>query len=284
MIIIEGMTGAEALRQATRALREAQVPTPERDARRLLSWAMNEPAARLALALPEVLDDEAAALYDAALGKRIDRIPVSHITGRRMFWGREFHIDKSVLDPRPETETLIAEALSHPFETVLDLGTGSGCILITLLAERPGAIGTGTDISPAAPVMAQANAIALDVSDRAQFCVANWFDGISGRFDLIVSNPPYIAAAEMAGLDPEVRNWEPRGALTDDADGLTAYRAIARDALAYLTPGGRLLVEIGPTQGAYVTGVFHAAGLVSVAVHPDMDGRDRVVSAMAPSL
>ncbi len=283
MIISPGMTGAEALRQAVHALRVAEVATPERDARRLLSWAINEPAERLALALPEQIDEEAAELYNAAIAKRIQRIPVSHITGRRLFWGREFHIDGTVLDPRPETETLVAEALSQPFESVLDLGTGSGCILITLLAERPRAIGTGTDISPSAQVMAMANATALDVSDRAQFCVSNWFDGISGRFDLIVSNPPYVAAAEMTDLDPEVRDWEPRGALTDEADGLTAYRAIAGGAGAHLTPDGRLLVEIGPTQGVDVTGLFRAAGLVSVAIHPDMDGRDRVVSARAPA-
>ncbi|MBT8454810.1 MAG: peptide chain release factor N(5)-glutamine methyltransferase [Alphaproteobacteria bacterium] len=279
MTIVAGITGADALRTAVAQLRQAGVETPERDARRLLSWAINEPADRLALALPETLDSDSAAHFRAAIDKRVARIPVSHITGRRLFWGREFHVEGTVLHPRPETETLIAEALAHPFERVLDLGTGSGCILITLLAERPRAIGTGTDLSDKARTMAEANATALAVSDRAEFVTSDWFDGVTGRYDLIVSNPPYIAADEMAGLAPDVRDWEPAMALTDGADGLSAYRAIAADAGPHLTPGGRLLVEIGPTQAAAVTGLFSTAGLEEITVHPDLDGRDRVVSA-----
>lgn len=288
-MISGGMTGAEALRAAVAHLRAAGVETPERDARRLLSWAINQPADRLALALPEVIDMASAELYDAALVQRANRVPVSQITGRRMFWGREFHLSGDVLDPRPETETLIALALAEPFERVLDLGTGTGCILITLLAERPDAIGTGTDISAPARQIAEGNAVALGVSDRAEFQAANWFDplgrnaGPSGRFDLIVSNPPYIALAEMAALAPEVREWEPRIALTDEGDGLGAYRAIAGRAHDFLTPRGRILVEIGASQADAVAALFSAAGLEDCAVHPDLDGRDRVVSARAPS-
>ncbi|MEL6168181.1 MAG: peptide chain release factor N(5)-glutamine methyltransferase [Pseudomonadota bacterium] len=274
-------SGSDALRVAVRTLREAGVETPERDARRLLSWAINEPADRLALALPEKLGHEAARLFGEGVARRVRREPVSHITGRRLFWGREFHLTGDVLDPRPETETLVALALADPFETVLDLGTGSGCLLVTLLAERPGAIGTGTDVSEAARAIAESNAIALGVSDRARIQEADWWAGVTGRFDLIVSNPPYIAAAEMAGLAPEVRDWEPAQALTDGADGLTAYRAISADAARYLTPGGRILVEIGQAQGAAVSALLQGAGLDSVVVHPDLDGRDRVVAARA---
>lgn len=273
------ITGAEALRAATARLRTAGVAAPERDARRLLSWAIGEPSDRLALALPERLSGEAEALYLSGIARREGREPVSHITGRRMFWGREFHLDRTVLDPRPETETLIDLALQEPFAAVLDLGTGTGCILITLLAERPDAIGTGTDISADARRMAEGNAVALGVSDRAGLIASDWFDNVTGLYDLIVSNPPYIAAEEMAALAPEVRDWEPEIALTDNADGLSAYRAIAAGAGGHLTPGGRLLVEIGPTQAEAVASLFAEAGLTSINVHRDLDGRDRVVAA-----
>ena len=281
MTVIAGMAGAEALKSAVHRLRDAGIDGPERDARRLLAWALGETTDRLALALPDRLTPEAAALFEGAVGARVARRPVSQITGRRLFWGREFAVDHTVLDPRPETETLIDLALRAPFSRVLDLGTGTGCILLTLLAERPAATGLGTDLSAAARAHAEANAMALRVSDRAEFREADWFDGIEGAFDLIVSNPPYIAADEMPALAPEVRDWEPRMALTDEGDGLSAYRAIAAGAGAHLTPGGRVLVEIGIGQGRAVAEIFDAAGLDSVAVHPDLTGRDRVVAARA---
>ncbi|MEM0946236.1 MAG: peptide chain release factor N(5)-glutamine methyltransferase [Pseudomonadota bacterium] len=275
------MTGAEALRDVVGRLRSAGIDTPERDARRLLAWALGEATARLALSLPETLGTEEAAMFEGAVCARLDRRPVSQITGRRTFWGREFALDHTVLDPRPETETLIALALEAPYQNVLDLGTGTGCILLTLLAERPSSIGTGTDLSAAARATAEGNAVALGLSARAEIRAADWFDGVEGQYDLIVSNPPYIAQSEMAGLAPEVQNWEPRLALTDEGDGLSAYHAIAAGVAAHLVPGGQLLVEVGATQGARVCTLFQAAGLVDVAVHPDLDGRDRVVSAHA---
>ena len=149
-----------------------------------------------------------------------------------------------------------------------------------MLAETGQASGLGVDLSPAALGVAESNARALGLLDRARFAASDWFAAVTGRFDLIVSNPPYIAAAEMAALAPEVRDHEPRLALTDGADGLTAYRAIAAGAVAALAPGGRLIVEIGPTQGAAVAGMFAAAGLAEVRVLRDMDGRDRVVAAL----
>ena len=286
MTVVAGMGGSEALKSAVHRLRAAGVDTPERDARKLLAWALGETTAKLALGLPDRLGPEDAAMFEGAVGARLERRPVSQITGSRLFWGREFKLDHTVLDPRPETETLVALALEEPFERVLDLGTGTGCILLTLLAERPSAIGTGTDLSAAALGFAEANAVALEVSDRAEILAADWYRGAkdagpSGRYDLIVSNPPYIAAAEMPGLAPEVREWEPRLALTDEGDGLSAYRAIAAGAMDHLTPAGRLIVEIGAGQGHDVTRIFRDAGLESVSVHPDLDGRDRVVLARA---
>lgn len=274
------LTVADALRTGIRELAAAGVPDPARDARLLLAHALEVPADRLTLLLPDPLPMPAAARFDAALWHRMMRRPVSQITGRRLFWGRSFRVTRDTLDPRPETEALVAAALEEPFASVLDLGTGTGAILLSLMAERPGTVGTGTDISPAALAVAAENAAALGLSPR--LIRSDWFAQVDGRFDLIVSNPPYIAAAEMAALAPEVRDWEPRGALTDEGDGLGAYRAIAAGADAHLAPGGRLAVEIGATQAGAVAALLSGAGLRVDGVRRDMDGRDRVVIARAP--
>ena len=273
------MTGAEALRQAVAQLKEAGIDDPARDARRLLAHALDIAPGRVTLVLPDPITDAQQDRFADLIGRRVAREPVSHLTGRRGFYGREFLVTSDVLDPRPETEILVEQALAHDFSTLLDLGTGSGCILLTLLAERPKAAGLGTDLSPAALQVARTNATQLDLRDRADFKQGAWFDAVpdKARFDLIVSNPPYIARDEMAGLSPEL-SFEPRMALTDEHDGLDAYRDIAAGAPLHLTPGGRLIVEIGPTQGPAVTELFLAAGLENLSVHPDLDGRDRAVS------
>ncbi|MGC9420083.1 MAG: N5-glutamine methyltransferase family protein, partial [Rhodovulum sp.] len=192
------MTGAEALAGATRRLNAAAIPDAPRDARRLLAHALGIEPGRLTLVLPDPLAPEAARRFEAAVVRRLAREPVSHITRSRAFYGREFHVTPAVLDPRPETETLIEAALAGPFDRVLDLGTGSGCILLTLLGERPGATGVGTDISEDALAVARENARRLGVA-TADFRRADWFGDLSDQFDLIVSNPPYIAAEEMSG-------------------------------------------------------------------------------------
>jgi release factor glutamine methyltransferase len=276
------VTGAEALREATARLQAAGVDGAARDARRLLAHALGVAPDVLAGRMADPVPGVAAAAFDSLIARRAAREPVSHLTGARAFWGRDFRVTRDVLDPRPETETLVELALAEPFARVLDLGTGSGCILVTLLAERPEAQGVGTDLSPEALLIAGENAARHGVADRVILTPSDWFGDIGGRYDLIVSNPPYIAAEEMAGLSPEVRDHEPRGALTDEADGLSAYRAIAGGATRFLSPGGRLLVEIGPTQGPAVSRLFAEAGLERVAVHPDLDGRDRVVAARRP--
>ncbi|SMG30257.1 peptide chain release factor N(5)-glutamine methyltransferase [Paracoccus sp. J56] len=271
------MTGAEALRQGARRLAAAGVPGAADDARLLLTHILDVPRHRLTGALAAPLPSEMLRRFDAAIAARAERQPVSQILGRRAFWKHEFRVTRDTLDPRPETETLVEAALAEPFSSVLDLGTGTGAILISLLAERPGVRGTGTDISAKALEVARENAYKINVS--ANFLESDWFMAITETFDLIVSNPPYIALNEMGDLVPEVQKWEPRQALTDEADGLTAYRAIAAGAPAHLSPGGRLMVEIGPTQGAAVAGLMRAAGLIDVRILPDLDGRDRVVCA-----
>jgi release factor glutamine methyltransferase len=276
------MKAQDALRRAVPLLREAGIEDGSRDARVLLAHALGIGHDRLTLKLQDDMTEPQAALYDAALQARIARQPVAQITGRRLFWGQSFRVTRDTLDPRPETETLVAEALSQPFLKMLDLGTGTGCILLSCLKGMPLARGTGTDISDAALQVAIGNTRDLGLEARARFRKSDWFEKVTGAFDLIVSNPPYIAAAEMPTLAPEVRDWEPHLALSPGGDGLDAYRAIARGAGARLMPGGRLLVEIGPTQGQAVAALFRAAGLDGLRILPDLDGRDRVVAAQKP--
>jgi release factor glutamine methyltransferase len=276
------MKAQDALRRAVPLLRDAGIEDGARDARVLLAHALGIGHDRLTLKLQDEMTGPQAALYDAALVARIARQPVAQITGRRLFWGLSFRVTRDVLDPRPETETLVAEALKVPFLKVLDLGTGTGCILLSCLKGMPMARGLGTDISDAALQVAVGNTRDLGLEARARFRKSDWFGQVTGAFDLIVSNPPYIAAEEMPALAPEVRDWEPHLALTPGGDGLDAYRTIARGAGARLLPGGRLLVEIGPTQGQAVAALFEAEGFAAIRILPDMDGRDRVVAAVKP--
>jgi|TARA_R110002126_G_scaffold281353_1_gene429103 release factor glutamine methyltransferase len=276
------MTAAQAMAAATARLRAAGVPDPARDARLLLAHAAQVDATRVTLIAPEDIAPEIAERYDALISLRAVRVPVSHLIGERAFYGRRFKVSSDVLDPRPETETLIEAALAEPFASVLDIGTGSGCILVTLLAERTMAVGTGTDLSEAACLQASANAVMHDVDPRAEVIQSDWFGSVRGRYDLIVSNPPYLAADEMDDVAPELRDHEPRMALTDEADGLTAYRVLAAMGPAHLEKGGRLICEIGWTQAADVVEIFYAAGWQDVVCLPDMDGRDRVICARTP--
>lgn len=275
-------TAAQAMAAAAARLRAAGVADPARDARLLLAHAARIEASRVTLIAPEALPGDVEDRYEQLIALRAIRVPVSHLLGEREFYGRRFKVSRDVLDPRPETETLIEAALSAPFARVLDLGIGSGCILVTLLAENPTARGVGVDLSEAACLQASANAVLHRVEDRARIIQSDWFDAIEGRFDLIVANPPYIALDEMAGLSEEVRRHEPRMALTDGGDGLGAYRKIAAQAGAYLEGGGRVLLEIGSSQAADVLDILEGAGFGGLQVIPDLDGRDRVIVARLP--
>lgn len=273
------MTAGEAMANAAARLRAAGIPDPARDARILLAHAARVEASRVTLIAPEDLAPEIEERFEQLIALRSIRVPVSQLIGERAFYGRRFKVSRDVLDPRPETETLIEAALAEPFRNLLDLGIGSGCILVTLLAEQPDARGLGVDMSEAACLQASANAVLHRVAHRAQILKSDWFQSVSGQFDLIVSNPPYIALDEWDGLDADVREHEPEMALTDGGDGLGAYREIARGVGQHLIPGGRVLLEIGPTQGAAVSEMLREAGLKEVSVIQDLDGRDRVVSA-----
>lgn len=276
-------TAAEAMSSATARLRAAGVPDPARDARVLLAHAAKVDATRVTLIAPEDIAPDIEERFDQLISLRAIRVPVSHLIGKREFYGRNFNITSDVLDPRPETETLIEAALSEPFDRVLDLGVGSGCIVVTLLAEQTDAIGVGIDLSQEACLQASANAIKHSVGDRLDIFQSDWFEKVEGRFDLIVANPPYLSRAEMNGVAPELARHEPRAALTDESDGLTAYREIAAHAASHLVGGGRVFVEIGWQQGESVQGIFRDHGWAEVSVLQDLGGRDRVVSAQNPA-
>lgn len=268
---------AEILREAVAKLEAVGVAGAERDAQILLLHLLGQPRHRLAEILSRPLDPQTAARFAEALAARLARQPVSQIIGRRAFWSHDFLVTRDTLDPRPETELLVEVGLEKTFSRLLDLGTGTGAILISLLAERPQATGLGVDLSPAALAVARENARRIGV--KAEFAVSDWFAAVEGRYDLIVSNPPYIALAEMPDLAPEVREWEPWSALTDHGDGLGAYRLIAAQAASFLQPDGRIAVEIGHAQGAAVKALFEENGFGDVEIRRDLSGKDRVVLA-----
>jgi release factor glutamine methyltransferase len=222
-------------------------------------------------------------MLDGFVERRLRREPVSRILGRKGFWKIMLNVTPDVLSPRPDTETLLDVALLafEPAQgfNVIDLGTGSGAILLAILTERPGAHGVGTDISFEALAVARDNAASLDLDGRATFLRTEWATGFGDdSFDLVVSNPPYIPSDDIPGLDPEVRDHDPVLALDGGPDGLQAYRDLAPEIARILKPGGTFAVEIGWDQGPQVRALFEAAGFTDVKVVKDLGDRDRVVT------
>lgn len=271
------MKAKRAIEDAAKRLSVAGVENPRREVSILLERF--SPKLRLAGGESYVLSESNLSQFSAMIERRARHEPVSHILGKRAFWNHDFRVTSDVLDPRPDTETLIEAALQVPFETVLDMGTGSGCILISLLDERPDAHGLGIDISPKSLEVARGNGTSIGVDARCDWAVSDWFDQVRGRFDLIVSNPPYIDAAIYEGLERGVREFEPKIALTPGADGLEPYRVLAAQGQEYLTDQGWMIVEIGFDQGASVCEVFEKAGWCCVEMILDLNGKPRVVKA-----
>jgi release factor glutamine methyltransferase len=274
--------------EAARRLREAKIATPELDARLLLCHAAGLSHEAYVAGINDALAPDAAARFEAHVKRRLEGEPVSRIIGVREFYGRPFRIDQSTLDPRPDTETLVEAALAlvdreTPLN-ILDLGTGSGCILLTLLAELALATGLGVDKSPAAVDIARRNAQILGVGDRAGFVAGDWLETVKETFDLVVANPPYLTAADLAALSPEVRDHDPKAALDGGPDGLSAYRRIVPSLGKALRPGGFALFEVGPDQAQAVLRLLAEAGLDAGEgqnLWRDLAGRPRVVGGLA---
>lgn len=269
----------ELLNKGVAMLRQEGIADADTDGWYLLEYASGMSRNDYFLRMEEEASGELAEAYGKLLEKRCTRIPLQYLTGEQEFMGLTFSVNPHVLVPRQDTETLVeqAEKQLSPGKRVLDLCTGSGCILISLLARVPGVSGLGTDISEEALATAERNADRLGVADRAQWARGDLFAPVEGRFDVIVSNPPYIPREDIDGLMPEVADFEPRGALDGGDDGLDFYRRITSEASEYLEAGGRLFLEIGCDQARDVTALMEKAGFVHVATVRDLSGLDRVV-------
>jgi release factor glutamine methyltransferase len=262
-------------------LQHAGVESPVFDARMLLEAGAEVARLDIITEPRRPLSDAQLAAVETLVRRREAREPMAYILGRKAFWSIDLAVNASVLIPRPETETLVATALKLlPTEgavRVLDLGIGSGTILLALLRERAQAFGVGVDVSEDALQVAQANAEALGLGDRVRLCRGEWAHGLEGGFDLVVSNPPYIPSAMIDGLEPEVARYEPRLALDGGADGLDAYRAIVAQLPRLLRPGGSFAFEVGQGQADAVASLARAAGLVVNEPEFDLGGIARVV-------
>lgn len=283
----DGASIAEAVRLLAQTFRLAGIESPEADARALVGQALRLERAQLVSQSDRVLEAREVAALSTLAARRLKREPVSRIRGRKEFWSLSLQIGPDVLDPRPDTETIVEHALDFVASTgrrmgqlrILDIGTGSGALLLALLSELPNATGVGTDISPAALEIARANAQRNGLAARCDFVACHIADGVEGLFDLVVSNPPYIPRGDIAALEPEVRDYDPPLALDGGADGLDAYRAIAGEARRLLAPNGHLFVELGAGQEAAVGALFTKSGLIVDAARPDLGGIARSLGA-----
>lgn len=276
------LTLVKAWTAAKDRLKDAGIDQPSIDARLMLEVAANVTRTEIVTDPYRELTEAQVATLDEFLARRARREPVSHIIGRKGFWKILLQVNKDVLTPRPETEVIVDEVLKAfpeqmPF-SMLDLGVGSGTILLAVLAERPAAKGLGVDASSEALAVARDNAANLDLNTRAALMHGDWTAGLAdGNFDLVVSNPPYIPTAVIDTLEPEVRDHEPRLALDGGADGLDAYRLLAPEILRVLKPGGMFAVEIGYDQSKDVEALFNQAGAREVRTVKDLSTHDRVV-------
>lgn len=268
-------------RHASARLAGAGIAEAELDARLLVEHVTGTTRIDLLRAPGRPIEPEAIAALEAALARRVAGEPVHRILGWREFYGRRFALSPETLEPRPDTETLVDLVLPLlrrlPAPRILDLGTGTGILALTLLAELPGARAVGADIAPGALATASENAEALGLAGRFETRLSDWFEKIDGRYDAILSNPPYIEADIIETLAREVRDFDPRAALDGGADGLDAYRRIAIGAPAFLAPGGIVGVEIGHGQKDAAIALFDAAGLAPRAFGTDLAGHDRAL-------
>ncbi len=283
-----GPTVKSLVNEAATRLRMAGVEGPRRDAELIVGHVLGLDRAAVLAHGDDPVAEAPAAKIEAMAAERAARRPMAQILGRREFWSLTFKVTEATLDPRPDTETLVEEVLSviglgrWKALKLLDLGTGTGCILAALLTECPAASGVGVDRSAATAAVARENMQALGLGPRARIQEGDWTEGLHERFDVIVSNPPYIPEADMARLAPEVRLFEPRTALTPGGDGLGAYRAILDRLPPVAAPGAIVAFEVGIGQAGAVAELMEAAGLGPVTTRRDLAGIERVVLGRFP--
>jgi release factor glutamine methyltransferase len=274
-------TSPVILDEARLILTEADIDTAQLDAELLLAHACGVSRATLMAGL--TIDADAAGKFRQMIARRAAREPVAYIIGCKEFFSLDFEVTPAVLIPRPETETLVEAALKflapRPSANVLDIGTGSGAIAIAIAANAPNARIKATDISKESLEVASRNAIRHRYETRVDFIATDLFPDDDSRFDLIVSNPPYVAEADLETLQPEIRHYEPRHALVDGADGLVFYRRIAAESRAHLNPDGAVMVEIGAGQAAGVEALFRRAGFSNIDAIRDLARIERIIRA-----
>jgi len=279
-------TVRDAIDAAAARLAAARIDTARLDARVLMAHVMERDQAWLIGYGDEQLPTDARARYEELAARRADREPIAYLTGVREFWSLDLSVNPDTLIPRPDSETLVETALEITWTNklrILDLGTGSGCLLLAILTERRHAHGLGIDINEGAVRIAEQNARTLGLSNRARFRAGTWAATTpmaeEERFDLVVSNPPYIPDRDIAGMAPDVRAFEPLGALSGGRDGLDAYREIAAHLHDLIVPDGYFIGEFGLGQGLAVGQILHAAGLQVIGFRDDVAGRERCVIA-----
>jgi release factor glutamine methyltransferase len=286
--LVAGTTVATARRALAQAFRNGDLDTPDLDARLLTTHALALDHAGLIAASARDLTAQETARLAALAARRLAGEPIARIVGHKEFWSLKLAVPRSVLVPRPETEAVVEAALAAVAANgalsrrlrLVDIGTGSGALLLALLSELPNATGIGTDCDLETLLAARDNAAQLGLAPRALFLQCNYNDALAGGIDLLVANPPYIASAEIDGLAPEVRNHDPRRALDGGRDGLDGYRAIIADAGRLLAPGAYICLELGMGQAGAVTDLATAAGLfVEHPIRPDLAGIPRALTA-----
>ncbi len=272
------------LKSARLRLEACGIETAELDARLLLAHILGCAPMDIYLQQDRVLTNNEGEAFDQLLNRRVKREPVSQILGQKEFWSLSFKVTRDVLTPRPDSETLIEVALGRIKDRtaplrILDLGTGSGCLLLALLSELPRARGIGVDISPAALDVARENAERLGFSDRTTFYESDWTTALNPaeKFDIILSNPPYIALSEQASLPPDVRLYEPEQALYSGEEGLDDYRKLIEQLPGFLQPNGFILFEIGAGQASDLENILRHAGASAVEIFKDLAGLDRCI-------
>ena len=278
------ITYGDLKRGAVNMLTDVDIPNPALDVRRLLEKTSHKTGADLIVCEHEIVPDSIQFEFHELLTQRLAHKPMAYILGEKAFWSLSFVVDKNVLIPRPETEGVVAGALALMRNVqsprILDIGTGSGAILISFLRERPTASGTGIDISPHALNIARTNARRCHVADRCTFYNSDYLENVAEYYDIIVSNPPYIDTKAMGELMPDIDLYEPELALNGGMDGLAAYRTIIPTLANVLKPGGSVVFEIGYDQKKPVCAMLAQVGAENIVCQQDLAGHDRIISAV----